>query len=381
MSLVPNATFAAPGQQFYSTYGSGGGGGGGGGSPTTPLEASTLTLNSANGLVTAESVVQNNGAVQTLVTISGGTAVVASQLTGLGSPVVTDYRTTVQNLYVFPNSTNATAGSGLTGDGILVISNNVSPGLATAYSLTVPSAAEGADPAGSLVLKGINGGTTTELLRSTGASGPIVISAPTTTAGTLGVGTNLTVGGTLNVTGLTTLAATTMSGTLTANGAANFTGAVNFSGAVTGISGETVPPVLQTVATAINAPDIQYNETSLVATITAPNPAYVFNVEFLIRGATWVLPSQTGTVNAYFFLGPPGQTALGPQAPNALNLAVLPVNNGASAAVLNSYALTYYSSTPITSVCLYAYNAGVGNASQADVNLSVGGTIYVNTSF
>jgi hypothetical protein len=183
------------------------------------------------------------------------------------------------------------------------------------------------------------------------------------------------------VTGLTTLAATTLSGTLTANGAANFTGAVNFSGAVSGISGETVPPVLQTVTTGVNSPDIHYNETSLVATITAPNPAYVFNVEFLIRGATWVLPSQTGTVSAYFFLGPPGQTALGPQAPGALNQSVLPVNNGASAAILNSYALTYYSATPITSVCLYAYNAGVGNASQADVNLSAGGTIYVNTSF
>jgi hypothetical protein len=183
------------------------------------------------------------------------------------------------------------------------------------------------------------------------------------------------------VTGLTTLAATTLSGTLTANGAANFTGAVNFSGAVTGISGETVPPVLQTVTTGVNSPDIHYNETSLVATITAPNPAYVFNAEFLIRGATWVLPSQTGTVSAYFFLGPPGQTLLGPQAPNALNQIALPVNNGASAAVLNSYSLTYYSATPITSVCLYAYNAGVGNASQADVNLSAGGTIYVNTSF
>jgi len=380
MSLVPNATFAAPGQQFYSTYGSGGGGGGGGG-PTVPLVGSTLTLNSADGLTESASVVQNNGALQTLLTPSGGTAVLASQLTGLGVPVVTDYRTTVNNLYVFPNSTNATPGSGLTGDGILVISNHVSPGLATAYSLTVPSAAEGSDPAGSLVLKGINGGTTTELLRSTGASGPIVISAPTTTAGTLGVGTNLTVGGTLNVTGVTTLAATTMSGTLTANGAANFNGTVNFSGAVTGISGENVPPVLQTVTTGINAPDIHYNLTSLVATITAPASAYVFNVEFLIRNATWVLPSQTGTVSAYFFLGPPGQTALGPQAPNVLNQVALPVNNGASAAVLNSYSLTYYSATPITTVCLYAYNAGVGNAGGADVNLSVGGTIYVNTSF
>jgi hypothetical protein len=380
MSLVPSATFAAPGQQFYSTYGSGGGGGGGGGSPTTPLQASTLTLNSANGLITSESVVQNSGAVQTLVTISGGTAVVASQLTGLGTPVVTDYRTTVNNLYVQPNSTNATAGSGLTGDGILVISNNVSAGLDTAYSLTVPSATEGADPAGSLVLKGINGGTTSELLRMVGPSGPLIVSAAMTTAGTLGVGTNLTVGGTLNVTGLTTLAATTMSGTLTANGAANFTGAVNFSGAVTGISGETVPPILQTVTTAINGPDIHYNLTSLVATITAPYPSYVFNVEFLIRNATWVLPSQTGSVSAYFFLGPPGQTALGPQAPNALNQVSLPVNNGASASLPNSYALTYYSATPITTVCLYAYNLGAGNATQADVNLSVGGTIYVNTS-
>ena len=381
MSLLANATFAAPGQQFYSTYGSGGGGGGGGGSPTTPLQASTLTLNSASGLVTAESVVQNTGAVQTLVTISGGSAVVASQLTGLGTPVVTDYRTTVNNLYVQPNSTNATAGSGLTGDGILVISNNVSAGIDTAYSLTVPSATEGSAAAGSLLLKGIAGGTVTELLRSTGPSGPIVIQAPATTAGTLGVGTNLTVGGTLNVTGLTTLAATTMSGTLTANGAANFNGTVNFSGAVTGISGELVPPVLQTVTTAINAPDIHYNLTSLIATITAPSSAYVFNVEFLIRGATWVLPSQTGTVSAYFFLGPPGQTLLGPQAPNALNQVALPVNNGASASVPNSYSLTYYSATPITTLCLYAYNLGAGNTTQADVNLSVGGTIYVNTSF
>ena len=380
MSLVPSATFAAPGQQFYSTYGSGGGGGGGG-SPTTPLEASTLTLNSASGLVTSESVVQNSGAVQTLVTISGGSAVLASQLTGLGTPVVTDYRTTVNTLYVQPNSTNATAGSGLTGDGILVISNNVSAGLDTAYSLTVPSATEGSAPAGSLLLKGIVGGTTTEVLRVVGPSGPVTIQAPATTAGTLGVGTNLTVGGTLNVTGLTTLAATTMSGTLTANGAANFTGAVNFSGAVTGISGEMVPPVLQTVATAINAPDIHYNLTSLIATITAPSSAYVFNVEFLVRGATWVLPSQTGSVNAYFFLGPPGQTLLGPQAPNALNQVALPVNNGASASVPNSYSLTYYSSTPITTLCLYAYNLGAGNPTQADVNLSVGGTIYVNTSF
>jgi len=381
MSLVPNATFAAPGQQFYATYGSGGGGGGGGGGPTVPLVGSTLTLNSADGLTESASVVQNNGALQTLLTPSGGTAVLASQLTGLGTPVVTDYRTTVNNLYVFPNSTNATPGSGLTGDGILVISNHVSPGLATAYSLTVPSATEGSAPAGSLLLKGVAGGTTTELLRSTGPSGPIVIQAPTTTAGSLGVGTNLTVGGTLGVTGVTTLAATTISGTLTANGAANFNGTVNFSGAVTGISGETVPPVLQTVTTGINSPDIQYNETSLVATITAPSSSYVFNVEFLIRNATWVLPSQTGTVNAYFFLGPPGQTALGPQAPNALNQSVLPVNNGASAAVLNSYALTYYSATPITTVCLYAYNLGAGNPTQADVNLSLGGTIYINTSF
>jgi hypothetical protein len=306
--------------------------------------------------------------------------VVASQLTGLGTPVITDYRTTVQNLYVFPNSTNATPGSGLTGDGILVVSNNVSPGLATAYSLTVPSATEGTAAAGSLLLKGVAGGTVTELLRSTGPSGPIVIQAPATTAGTLGVGTNLTVGGTLGVTGLTTLAATTMSGTLTANGAANFTGAVNFSGAVTGISGENAPPILQTVSTGINAPDIHYNLTSLVATITSPSPAYVFNVEFVIRGATWVLPSQTGSVNAYFFLGPSGQTLLGPQAPNALNQVALPVNNGGSASVPNSYSLTYYSSTPITTVCLYAYNAGAGNATQADVNLSLGGTIYVNTS-
>jgi hypothetical protein len=346
-----------------------------------PLVGSTLTLNSANGLVETAAIVQNSGAFQTVITPSGGSAVVATQLTGLGTPVVTDYRLLVNNLYVQPNSTNATAGSGLTGDGILVISNNVSPGLDTAYSLTVPSATEGSAAAGSLLLKGIVGGTTTELLRSTGPSGPIVIQAPATTAGTLGVGTNLTVGGTLGVTGVTTLAATTISGTLTANGAANFNGTVNFSGAVTGISGETVPPVLQTVTTGINAPDIHYNETSLVATITAPASAYVFNVEFLIRGATWVLPSQTGTVSAYFFLGPPGQTALGPVPPNALNQVALPVNNGASAAVLNSYALTYYSATPITSVCLYAYNLGVGNASQADVNLSVGGTIYVNTSF
>jgi hypothetical protein len=332
-------------------------------------------------LITAESVVQNSGAVQTLVTISGESAIVATQLTGLGTPVVTDYRLLVNNLYVQPNSTNATAGSGLTGDGILVISNNVSAGIDTAYSLTVPSATEGTAAAGSLLLKGIAGGTVSEVLRVVGPSGPLTIQTPATTAGTLGVGTNLTVGGTLNVSGLTTLAATTMSGTLTASGAANFTGAVNFSGAVTGISGETVPPVLQTVTTGVNSPDIQYNETSLVATITAPNPAYVFNVELLIRGATWVLPSQTGSVNAVFFLGPPSQTLLGPQAPNALNQVSLPVNNGASAAVNNSYSLTYYSSSPITTVCLYAYNFGAGNPTEADVNLSAGGTIYVNTSF
>jgi hypothetical protein len=239
---------------------------------------------------------------------------------------------------------------------------------------------EGADPAGSLVLKGIAGGTTTELLRAVGPSGPINVSAAMTTAGTLGVGTNLTVGGTLNVSGLTTLAATTMSGTLTANGAANFTGAVNFSGAVSGISGERVPPVLQTVGTGINSPDIHYNLNSLIATITAPNPSYVFTVEFLISGATWVLPSQTGAVATYWYLGPPGQTLLGPQAPGAINQVVLPVNNGTNASALNSYSLTYYSSTPLTSVCLYAYNSGAGNAGQADVNLSVGGTIYVNTS-
>ena len=348
-SIPPNGNFYNANSAYWALKGatSGGGGGGGGTVTANALEVydSTSTLQALQTFEGApanyELNIQDN-------TAPGATAPVLV-FTPIGSNAPhTDYQAQIQSLQVRP--------SGQTLDALIAIQNNPAPPTTSSrYEMLVPTS-DPVGPAGvgSLLTTSIQGGTPTQ----------INFISPN------GQHTHLTTNNFQSNVLIT--------GTLTQNGAATFNSNVTFTVPPTGIAVPGSFPVLANFATGLNNPDIRYNSVSVVATLSYPTALSVWDVIFRVAGGTYATPNGQ-PVNAFFFLGPTGQTTLGPNVANSLTQYATSITNGNTANMTSGARLTYAipSGTPgLTALNLYCYHdGGAGGSAQSDVNI-LGGTFY-----
>ena len=349
-SIPPNGNFYNAGSAYWALKGATGGGGGGGGGGTVTANAfevydATSTLQA---LQTFEGTPANYELNIQDNTAPGATApVLVFKPIGSNAPH-TDYQANVQSLLIEP--------SGHTLDAVFAIQNNpLAPTTPSLYTMVVP-VGDPIGPAGpgSLLTTSIQGGNPTQ----------INFISPN------GQHTHLTTNNfQSNV---------LINGTLTQNGVANFTSNVNFTIPPTGIALPGAFPVLANYGTGLNNPDIRYNTLSVAATLTYPTALSVWDVIFRVVGGTYATPNGQ-PVNAFFFLGPTGQTALGPNVANSITQYATSMANTNTANMTSGARLTYAipAGTPgLTALNLYCYHdGGAGGSAQSDVNI-LGGTFY-----
>lgn len=349
-SIPPNGNFYNANSAYWALKGATGGGGGGGGGGT--VTANAIQIYNATSTLQAVQTFEGAPANYELniqdSTAPGATAPVLVFVPIGSNAPHTDYQAQIQSLQVKP--------SGQTLDALIAIQNNpAAPTTYSRYEMLVPTG-DPVGPAGpgSLLTTSIQNGTATQIN---------YISQN-------GQHTHLTTNNFNSDVAIT--------GTLTQTGPASFLSTVNFAVPPTGIGIPGAFPVLANFATALNTPDIRYNTISVVTTLTYPTALNVWDVVFRVSGGNYATPNGQ-PVTAYFFLGPTGQTALGPNLANSLTLYSASLTNSASASMPTAARLVYAipAGTPgLTAINLYCYHdGGAGGTAQSDVNI-LGGTFY-----